>query len=41
VAADFQSVSAASKWILAFTMLLGRLEIFTFLVLFSPGFWKN
>jgi trk system potassium uptake protein TrkH len=41
VATDFQSASAASKWILAFTMLLGRLEIFTFLVLFSPGFWKN
>jgi trk system potassium uptake protein TrkH len=41
VAADFQSVSAVSKWILAFTMLLGRLEIFTFLVLFSPAFWRN
>lgn len=41
VATDFQSVSPVSKWILAFTMLLGRLEIFTFLVLFSPGFWKN
>lgn len=28
------------KWILAFAMLLGRLEIFTVLILFSRAFWK-
>jgi trk system potassium uptake protein TrkH len=41
VASNFQSVSDASKWLLAFTMLLGRLEIFTLLVLFTPAFWKG
>tara|TARA_Y100000591_G_scaffold332390_1_gene369507 strand:+ start:579 stop:2027 length:1449 start_codon:yes stop_codon:yes gene_type:complete len=29
-----------AKWILAFTMIIGRLEIFTFLVLLSINFWK-
>jgi trk system potassium uptake protein TrkH len=29
------------KWILSALMLMGRLEIFTFLVIFSPSFWKN
>ena len=30
-----------TKWIASFTMLLGRLEIFTVVVLFSRGFWKK
>ena len=30
----------AAKWILSFTMIIGRLEIFTFLVLLSINFWK-
>ncbi len=30
-----------AKWILAGAMLLGRLELFTFLVLFVPAFWKS
>ena len=29
------------KWILSGLMLMGRLEIFTFLVIFSPSCWKN
>lgn len=29
------------KWFLSFLMLLGRLELFTVLVLFSPSFWKK
>ena len=29
------------KWVLSFTMLVGRLEIFTFLVLLSMSFWKK
>ena len=28
------------KWVLSFCMLLGRLEIFTVIVLFSRTFWK-
>ena len=30
-----------SKWVLSFTMLIGRLEIFTFILLFTPRFWKK
>ena len=41
VAANFQSLSDPVKWILTFTMLLGRLEIFTLLVLFTPAFWRR
>jgi Trk-type K+ transport system membrane component len=37
----FGHLHEISKWFLAFLMLLGRLELFTVLVLFSPGFWKN
>jgi len=38
---NFGELSNFAKWILSFAMLLGRLEIFTLLVLFFPGFWKN
>lgn len=41
VANNFESVSNFGKWILIFTMLAGRLEIFSLLVLFSPTFWKD
>jgi trk system potassium uptake protein TrkH len=27
--------------VLAFTMILGRLEIFTLLVVFTPAFWRR
>lgn len=30
-----------SKWILSFAMLIGRLEFFTVILLFSPSFWKK
>jgi trk system potassium uptake protein TrkH len=29
------------KWFLSFLMLIGRLELFTVLILFSPHFWKK
>jgi len=41
VAGDFGSISESAKAILAFAMLLGRLEIFTLLVLFTPAFWRR
>lgn len=41
VAAHYGNISDVAKWILSITMLLGRLEIFTFLVLMSPAFWRN
>lgn len=31
----------AAKWLLSFLMLLGRLELFTVLLLFSSDFWKK
>ena len=40
-AGTFQSLPDAAKWFLTFGMLLGRLELFAVLVLFSPHFWKN
>jgi trk system potassium uptake protein TrkH len=41
VSNNFASVSSMGKWVLAFAMILGRLEIFTVLVLFSPAFWRS
>tara|TARA_B100001093_G_C26823407_1_gene1012910 strand:- start:778 stop:2226 length:1449 start_codon:yes stop_codon:yes gene_type:complete len=38
---DYSLLSNYSKLILIFTMLLGRLEMLTILVLFLPSFWKN
>jgi trk system potassium uptake protein TrkH len=31
----------AGKWFLAFLMLIGRLELFTILILFNPNFWER
>ena len=39
--ANYQSLPDTAKWVLSFAMLLGRLEIFTLLVLFSPMFWRH
>ena len=41
VASNFIAVSAESKLLMAVAMLLGRLEIFTFLVLLTPAFWRR
>ncbi len=41
VGAHYGDINEVSKWILCFAMLLGRLEIFTLLVLFSPDFWRK
>ena len=40
-AGNFQTLSDSSKWILTFGMLLGRLELFSVLVLLSPHFWRS
>ena len=37
----FAHVSDSAKWMLALAMLMGRLEIFTVLVLFLPAFWRR
>jgi trk system potassium uptake protein TrkH len=38
---NFSTLPDAAKWLLSAGMLLGRLELFTVLVLFTPAFWKN
>lgn len=37
---NFSALPAAAKWALSMAMLLGRLELFTVLVLFRPEFWR-
>ena len=41
VASNYHAVSAPGKWLLSLTMILGRLEIFTLLVLLTPTFWRR
>ena len=41
VASGFMSLSNTAKWIAIAGMLLGRLEIFTLLVLITPTFWRR
>jgi trk system potassium uptake protein TrkH len=41
VTAGFMTVSDPGKWIAVAGMLLGRLEIFTLLVLITPTFWRH
>lgn len=38
---NFSHIPALGKWVLSFLMLLGRLELFTILIIFSPSFWKK
>lgn len=38
---DYYQLAGYVKWLLAFIMLVGRLEIFTVLLLFTRGFWKK
>ncbi len=40
-ALNFGDVPTLGKWILSFTMLLGRLELFTVLILFTSAFWNK
>jgi trk system potassium uptake protein TrkH len=41
VATNFVSVGPVVKWLAVFAMLVGRLEVFTLLILFTPAFWRN
>lgn len=40
-AENFAHLPDFSKWFLSFTMMVGRLEIFTVLLVFTPTFWKK
>jgi trk system potassium uptake protein len=39
--ASFAHIPDAGKWFLAFLMLIGRLELFTVIILFTPVFWRK
>jgi trk system potassium uptake protein TrkH len=41
VGQNFASINDFAKWVLCLAMLLGRLEIFTLLVLLTPAFWRK
>lgn len=38
---NYASLSAPAKWWSSFLMLIGRLELFTVLILITPFFWRN
>jgi trk system potassium uptake protein TrkH len=41
VGANYASLNNTAKLVLSFAMLMGRLEIYTLLVLFTPVFWRD
>jgi trk system potassium uptake protein TrkH len=41
IAVHYGDLNAAAKWVLCVAMLMGRLEVFTLLVLFTPMFWRR
>ena len=41
VSLHYGNINDPAKWILCFAMLLGRLEIFTLLVILTPTFWRR
>ena len=38
---SFAHLPDAAKWVLSFLMILGRLELFTIAILFTPYFWRR
>ena len=40
-ATNYGSLTDYEIWVLSFTMLLGRLEVFSLLILFTPQFWRK
>ena len=40
-AGNFANIPDFSKWFLSFAMLIGRLELYTVLIIFTPAFWKH
>lgn len=38
---NFALIPDVAKWLVSFLMLVGRLELFTILILFFPSFWKK
>jgi trk system potassium uptake protein TrkH len=40
-ATTYESLTDFQIWVCSFAMLLGRLEIFTLLVVLTPAFWRR
>ena len=40
-ASNYQGLNDFQTWVCSFTMLLGRLEVMSVLILFTPGFWRK
>lgn len=40
-AGNYDYLPVAAKWFMSFLMLLGRLELFTVIILITPSFWKR
>ena len=40
-ATTFSDLTVAAKWVMSFLMLVGRLEIYTVLLIFTPSFWNK
>ena len=38
---NYAAIPALGKWLLIWCMLLGRLEIYTVIILFAPAFWRK
>lgn len=38
---NFSHFTAPAKWLMSFLMLVGRLELFTVLIILTPSFWKK
>lgn len=41
IGGNFALIPGGAKWLLSFIMLVGRLELFTILLLFFPSFWRK
>ena len=41
VGANYVGINDTAKWALSFAMMLGRLEVFTMLILFTRAFWRR
>lgn len=38
---NYAAIPVVGKWVLSMLMLMGRLELFTVIILFSPAYWKK
>ena len=41
VGSNYADITDTAKWVLSFGMIMGRLEIFTLLVILTPAFWQR